>query len=37
MDPWSFELRGRFDEDVIDSRALRGNVLGDPHERPVWV
>jgi S-formylglutathione hydrolase FrmB len=37
MDPWSFDLRGRFEEDVIDSRALRGNVLGDPHERPVWV
>ncbi len=37
MDPWSFDLRGRFEEDVIDSSALRGNVLGDPHERPVWV
>jgi S-formylglutathione hydrolase FrmB len=37
MDPWSFDLRGRFDEDVIDSQALRGNVLGDPHQRPVWV
>jgi Putative esterase len=37
MDPWSFDLRGRFDEDVIVSPALRGNVLGDPHERPVWV
>ena len=37
MDPWSFDLRGRFEEGVIDSRALRGNALGDPHERPVWV
>src|SRR5438128_2471180 len=37
MDPWSFDLRGRFEEDIIYSHALRGNILGDPHERPVWV
>ena len=37
MEPWSFDLRGRFEEGVIDSAALRGNVLGDPHERPLWV
>jgi hypothetical protein len=35
--PWSVDLAGRLDELVIDSEALRGNPLGDPHERPVWV
>jgi S-formylglutathione hydrolase FrmB len=28
---------GRFDEHVFDSRVLRDNPLGDPHERPLWV
>ncbi|HXV33402.1 MAG TPA: alpha/beta hydrolase-fold protein [Gaiellaceae bacterium] len=37
MEPWSFEPAGRFDELVIASDALRGNPLGDPHERPVLV
>jgi S-formylglutathione hydrolase FrmB len=37
VDPWSFDIKGRFDELTIDSRALRGNPLGDPHERPFWV
>jgi hypothetical protein len=37
MDPWSTELRGRFDEHVVESDLLRGNVLGDPHRRPLWV
>jgi S-formylglutathione hydrolase FrmB len=37
VEPWSFELRGRFEEHTIESEALRGNPLGDPHERPVWV
>jgi hypothetical protein len=36
-EPWSFELRGRFEERSFDSRALRGNPLGDPSERPLWV
>jgi S-formylglutathione hydrolase FrmB len=35
--PWSVELRGRLEEATIVSAALRGNPLGDPHERPVWV
>jgi hypothetical protein len=35
--PWSGALAGRLEERVIDSAALRGNPLGDPHERPVWV
>jgi S-formylglutathione hydrolase FrmB len=37
MEPWSFDAKGRTDEHVVDSRALRGNALGDPHERPLWV
>ena len=37
MLPWSAELSGRIDEHVIDSALLRGNPLGDPHERPLWV
>jgi len=37
MRPWSTELRGRFDEIVFDSGALRGNPLGDPARRPLWV
>jgi S-formylglutathione hydrolase FrmB len=37
MEPWSFEPAGRFEEAVIVSDVLRGNVLGDPHERPLWV
>jgi hypothetical protein len=35
--PWHRPLRGRLDELVIDSEALRGNPLGDPHVRPLWV
>jgi hypothetical protein len=37
LEPWSRELVGRVDELEIDSEVLRGNVLGDPHLRPVWV
>src|SRR3954451_16602053 len=37
MEPWGRELRGRLDEHVFASDALRRNPLGDPHERPLWV
>ena len=37
MLPWSIELRGRFDEHTFESEVLKGNVLGDPHVRPLWV
>lgn len=37
MLPWSADLVGRVDEHVIDSTLLRGNPLGDPHRRPLWV
>ena len=37
MLPWDSELAGRLDRAVITSELLRGNPLGDPHERPLWV
>jgi S-formylglutathione hydrolase FrmB len=37
MQPWSIDLKGRFDELTFESEALRGNALGDPHRRPLWV
>src|SRR5437870_9082006 len=37
MEPWLFEPKGRFEESTITSEVLRGNPLGDPHERPLWV
>jgi Putative esterase len=37
VQPWSFDLKGRFDEHTLTSEALYGNPLGDPHERPLWV
>ncbi len=37
MRPWSRPLRGRLDELTIVSTALKGNRLGDPVERPLWV
>jgi hypothetical protein len=35
--PWSAELAGTLHEHVFDSQLLRGNPLGDPPERPLWV
>jgi hypothetical protein len=37
VQPWSRDLLGRFDEHQLESEALRGNRLGDPHVRPLWV
>jgi S-formylglutathione hydrolase FrmB len=37
MLPWDTELAGRLDRNVIEAELLRGNPLGDPHERPLWV
>lgn len=37
MLPWSAGLAGRIDEQLITSKRLRGNPLGDPHERPLRV
>lgn len=37
MEPWSHQWAGVLNEATISSEALRGNPLGDPHERPVLV
>ena len=37
MLPWSADLAGQIEEHVVTSEQLRGNPLGDPHERPLWV
>jgi Putative esterase len=37
MEPWSRTLAGRLDELEIESDVLRGNPLGDPNVRPLWV
>jgi S-formylglutathione hydrolase FrmB len=35
--PWGHRWAGRLDEHAVDSEALTGNPLGDPHRRPVYV
>jgi S-formylglutathione hydrolase FrmB len=35
--PWGHAWRGRLDELTIDSQALTGNPLDDPHRRPLYV
>jgi Putative esterase len=37
MLPWKGDLAGRLDQTSITSELLRGNPLGDPHERPLLV
>ena len=37
MLPWSVESKGRFEEHTFESEALKGNLLQDPHVRPLWV
>lgn len=37
MLPWSAELRGRLEETVFDSAALRDNPLRDPSRRPLLI
>jgi putative esterase len=37
MLPWSTDFAGRVDEHVFESGVLKGNPLGDPHLRPLWV
>ena len=37
MHPWSSQLYGRFDEVVFESAVLKGNALGDPYLRPLWI
>jgi S-formylglutathione hydrolase FrmB len=35
--PWSIEFAGRLEEHEFQSAALKGNALGDPYVRPLWV
>jgi hypothetical protein len=35
--PWSYAARGTWVEHELESAVLRGNPLGDPHVRPLWV
>jgi len=37
VEPWHRTAAGRFEEHELVSEALRGNPLGDPHVRPLWV
>jgi len=37
MEPWGKEPAGRMEELVFESQVLRGNPLGDPPDRPLWV
>ena len=37
MKPWTSDFAGRIDEHELESAALRGNPLGDPDVRPLWV
>ena len=37
MDPWGRDFSGRLEEHSFESTVLRGNALGDPHVRPLWV
>ena len=35
--PWGHAWKGRLDALTVDSEALTGNPLGDPHRRPLYV
>jgi hypothetical protein len=37
MYPWSHDFKGRYEEVIFESEALKGNPLGDPHQRPLWI
>jgi hypothetical protein len=37
VEPWSYDVAGRFDEHTFESDVLKDNRLGDPHVRPLWV
>jgi S-formylglutathione hydrolase FrmB len=37
MEPWSYEFAGRLEEHAVESEVLKGNALGDPHVRPLWI
>ena len=37
LPPWFSEPKGRYDEHLFESQVLKGNPLGDPDRRPLWV
>jgi Putative esterase len=37
VEPWSIDWKGRLDQLTVESEVLRGNPLGDPSERPLFV
>ncbi len=37
MKPWSFDVKGRYDEVIFASEALKDNPLHDPYQRPLWI
>jgi Putative esterase len=37
MQPWRGQFEGNFEAQSIVSQALKGNPLGDPNTRPLWV
>jgi S-formylglutathione hydrolase FrmB len=37
MEPWSTQRAGGLEQLELESDVLRGNALGDPHVRPLWV
>src|SRR5437763_5170860 len=37
MNPWSVDYHGRYEEVTFESEVLKGNPLGDPYKRPLWV
>ena len=37
MYPWSYNIRGRFEETTFESTVLKDNRLRDPYQRPLWI
>jgi Putative esterase len=37
VNPWQIEWAGRLEERWMESELLKGNPLGDPSRRPIWV
>ncbi len=37
MYPWSGDLQGHYVELTFESEVLKGNPLGDPYKRPLWI
>src|SRR5690348_12787436 len=37
MYPWSYNIRGRYEEITFESTVLKDNHLRDPYQRPLWI